>query len=67
MMMLFRISVQLNVESLIVHTICNSSTLEQIAAYFYLITGLILLSIICYLSCSRIGWSLVLSSVIIGK
>ena len=38
-MLIFRISVQLSVEHLIVHLVCNSSTLEQLPVYFYLITG----------------------------
>ena len=39
MMLLIRISVQLNVEPLIANEVCNSQPLEQLPEYFYLITG----------------------------
>ena len=39
MMLFFRISVQLTVEHLIAHAICNSSAFEQLPVYFCLITG----------------------------
>ena len=39
-MLLFRISVELNVEPLIAHTVCNSQlAIEQLPVYFYLIIG----------------------------
>ena len=38
MTLLFRISVQLSLESLIAHASATPSTLEQLQVYFYLIT-----------------------------
>ena len=39
MMLLFKISIHLSVETLIVHAGLTPNTLQQLAWYFYLITG----------------------------